>query len=202
MDCQMPVMDGFKCTEEIRRRENGKKRTPIVAMTANAIKGVRDKCLESGMDDYITKPVNPDDLSRIIQHLGAASPALPRVETAREPDDSEPESAMDSVFDEKGMLNRFGQDRELVKIIIDSFIEESPVVMEHLKAAVTAGDLEAVKAHSHALKGSSANVNAWLINRSALSMEKAAKTGDSTKLPDLLRVLTIEFEKFTKEISR
>ncbi len=200
MDCQMPVMDGFRCTEEIRKRENGTKRIPIVAMTANAIKGVRDRCFETGMDGYITKPVNPDDLARIIRQFGASSAPL-RQEAQSPRAATEPENPRDVVFGEKEMLDRFGGDRDLVRTVLDSFVQESPAVIDNLMSAVTAGDLAAVEAHSHAMKGSSANVNAWLVNRTALAMEKSARAGEREKLPDLFRTLELEFERFTKEIS-
>ncbi|KAA3618931.1 MAG: response regulator [Calditrichaeota bacterium] len=66
MDCQMPVMDGFDATRNIRKMENGKKRHPIVALTANAMEGDREKCLDSGMDDYLTKPVDKNDIAKMI----------------------------------------------------------------------------------------------------------------------------------------
>jgi CheY-like chemotaxis protein len=202
MDCQMPVMDGFKCTEEIRQRENPNKRTPIVAMTANAIKGVRERCLESGMDDYITKPVNPDDLSRIIQLYGSERSFTEQTTRETEPVHQEQTNTKEIIFDEDDMLSRFGGDRELVRIVLDSFLEESPDVIKKLKEAVITGDLEAVKSNSHALKGSSANVNAWLINRSAIAIEQSAKENDKMQLPALLQAIEMEFEKFTKEIAR
>jgi len=210
MDCQMPVMDGFKCTEEIRRRENGTKRVPIVAMTANAIKGVRDKCFEVGMDDYITKPVNPDDLARIIRkydtapfpvHPGFHGQGLAHTEKKTDAPTPGDNASQAAVFDKTEMLRRFGGDYDLVQTIIDSFVQESPAVIDNLKAAIRDGDLAAVEAHSHAIKGSSANVNAWCVNRTALAMEKSARAGQPDQLTDLMKTLELEFERFTKEIS-
>lgn len=67
MDCQMPEMDGFEACREIRRRESGTTHIPIVAITANAMKGDRERCLEAGMDDYVSKPFKQDDLKNVIQ---------------------------------------------------------------------------------------------------------------------------------------
>ncbi len=74
MDCQMPEMDGFQATRRIRSMEGDKRRTPVIALTANAMKGDRDRCLEAGMDDYVSKPVNRQVLERVLARWALLSP--------------------------------------------------------------------------------------------------------------------------------
>jgi HPt (histidine-containing phosphotransfer) domain-containing protein len=99
------------------------------------------------------------------------------------------------------MLKRFGGDEDLIRIVLDSFLEESPELVDKLRGAIDMGDMEAIESYSHALKGSSANVNAWFLNKIAIDIEKSAKHNEFSKLPALLLSLEHEFVKFTKEIS-
>ncbi|MBU1171862.1 MAG: response regulator [Proteobacteria bacterium] len=203
MDCQMPIMDGFEATKKIREMESDIPRPAIIAMTANALKGVREKCLEAGMDDYITKPVNPEDLSRVIRFHGSSSNSSGnRLETRRQPENQNQETApSDLVFDRNEMLKRFGGDQDLVKIILDSFIEESLPLFQNIREAIAEKDMEALEAYCHALKGSSANVNAVPLNKAAHILEKNAKINAFEGLSALFQTLEREFETFTKEIS-
>jgi two-component system, sensor histidine kinase and response regulator len=92
MDCQMPVMDGFEATAEIRRGEDGNRRVPIVAMTANAMQGDRERCIEAGMDDYMSKPINKDEVIAAIQRripewkTGSGEPAIMPIGVTGEPE--------------------------------------------------------------------------------------------------------------------
>ena len=98
-------------------------------------------------------------------------------------------------------MNRFGHDEELVRTILDSFLSESPELMEKISSAVAVRDMDVVREFSHALKGSSANVNAMALTHAALELENSAKNGDSNRLGTLYNNLKSEFETFTKEIA-
>ncbi|GAB6095034.1 hypothetical protein JCM14469_12860 [Desulfatiferula olefinivorans] len=203
MDCQMPVMDGFEATRAIRAASGYENRPVIVAMTANALSGVRDQCIEAGMDDYITKPVNPDDLRRVLSRH--TRPDL--AGAARDTDDipneppKEPAAVGEAVFDRDAMLSRFGQDRELVRVVLESFLEESKGLMNGIEDAVEARDTDAMESLAHALKGSAANVNAAALTRTARRFETAARQNAFDILPSLLEELKRHYARFTKEIS-
>jgi CheY-like chemotaxis protein len=135
MDCQMPELDGFAATREIRRREEGTGRhTPIVALTANAIDGDRDSCLKAGMDDYLTKPFKGGQLTDLILHWlpGALStPALPPA-----PFDAALLGGLVAIAPEEG--------NQLRRQIIDLFLAHAPLKLAALRAALSSGSLAAV----------------------------------------------------------
>jgi signal transduction histidine kinase/DNA-binding response OmpR family regulator len=204
MDCQMPVMDGFEATRTIRADAGIGHRPVIVAMTANALSGVRDKCIDAGMDDYITKPVNPDDLARVISRHSEPDrrcAACDADESIAESPSESPSRDDEVIFDNATMLKRFGNDRELVRLVLDSFLEESVDLMRGINAAVEARDTDAMQALAHALKGSAANVNATALTRATLAFEAAAGQNTIETLPGLLQDLDREYARLIKEIS-
>jgi CheY-like chemotaxis protein len=150
MDVQMPVMGGFEATARIREREAaGCPHTPIVAMTAHAMKGDRERCLEAGMDGYLSKPVHaPDLVEALIHHTGNADPAPPR---------AEPMADDDPVFERDKALFNLGDDTDLLEQLIVMYAEDEPRLVQDIDAALAAGDPEALSNAAHALKGAVSN---------------------------------------------
>jgi len=183
MDCQMPEMDGYEATGWIRQREqeNRLPRLMVVAMTANAMQGDREKCLAAGMDDFVTKPVRIEELEALLERIQTVQPPLPpRHESPRE----HPAVNTDT-------LNRLRDLRvhgqpDPVAEIIDLFLQQTPDLLRSLKQAFGEKDLESVGTTAHMLKGSCANLGAeqmaeW--SRELESMARQGRLSSSEKLP-------------------
>ena len=183
MDVQMPVMDGFEATQRIRGEKSGvvnNTSVPIVAMTAHALQGDRERCLMAGMTDYVTKPVSPKALAEALDKW------LPRkndeIGMMNSEDNLQANAAdqQDSslVFDRKGMLARLMDDEDLVRAVASGFLEDIPRQMEALRGYLKAGDVTGAERQAHTIKGASAAVGGEALRAVAFEMEKAAKAGD------------------------
>ncbi len=154
MDCQMPKMDGFEATEVIRDVKSAVRnhKIPVIAMTAHAMKGDREKCIEAGMDDYLTKPVNPKALAEMIEKWLDGKSA---VSQSSEPADGT--TPAENIFDKAGLIERLMDDEELVKEVIEGFLEDIPHRIAALKEALERGDTPVVQRQAHTIKGASAS---------------------------------------------
>jgi CheY-like chemotaxis protein/HPt (histidine-containing phosphotransfer) domain-containing protein len=182
MDCQMPEMDGYEATQEIRVRESvmRRPRLPIVAMTANAMAGDRERCVDAGMDDYIAKPLDTRQLTEVLKRwlktegpadAVSAGVAVEAREVAMAGDDR-------PVLDQKVLHDLREVVEEEFGAILRGFIDHVPVLQVDLDAGLAAGDVAALVRPAHSLKSSSANVGALRLSELARTVEHAARQGD------------------------
>jgi two-component system sensor histidine kinase/response regulator len=187
MDCQMPEMDGYAATAAIRSRESGSSRLPIVAMTAHAMKGDRERCLAAGMDDYLAKPLRPAELDEALERwLGTPKPA-----PKRKPSALTPVAPVDNPFDalvDEARMRVFRVDYpEIVGQLIELFVESTPPLLVELREGAESGDGEAVRRAAHKLKGSCQNIGASFMAGLADNLEQAA-AAEPSELAGLERV--------------
>ncbi|MDH4167272.1 MAG: response regulator [Gammaproteobacteria bacterium] len=189
MDCHMPELDGYGATRRIRDWENtsGRPRTPVVALTANALEGDREKCLAAGMDDYLSKPFTADQLRRVLdpfmpgperESVHAATPA--RAEPAQPPHGASGNGAAvlnDSALAQIRALQQPGGP-DLLDKVIALYLESSQSLLEKLRAGLAAGDARALYEAAHALKSSSANVGATALAEIARQLEASGREAD------------------------
>lgn len=174
MDCQMPGLDGFEATRMIRDgcSGEGNRRLPIVAMTANAMVGDRERCIEAGMDDYISKPVRKQDFLRMLEKFLQYRQAFP--EWFAGPADL---LAEDKVFDEQEMLQRLDQDAFIAHEVIAQFMHDAPVQIAGIRQALPDGDADRMRLLAHTIKGAAATIGAARLSAMALAVEQALRTG-------------------------
>ena len=185
MDCQMPEMDGLEATAEIRRREGTSMHTPIVAMTANALQGDRDKCIAAGMDDYISKPVRPEELQRVLESLFA------KLENNNEVLDAEsiPPVDLDRLY------QALGREPEEFREILDLYLEHMPLSLEKLRLAVEAGDASEVHLIAHNGGGTSANCGMTAMVSPLRELERMGREKQLFGAATLSAQVCIEFER-------
>ncbi|HEX5670268.1 MAG TPA: response regulator, partial [Sulfuricurvum sp.] len=210
MDCQMPEMDGYAASIAIREGKAGEanKTVPIIAMTANAMSGDREKCLISGMSDYISKPINlavlKTTLIKWLKGEAVTVSAMPMSDEALKSQTQEPHELQ--VWDEADALKRLGGKKELLFKIMESFLSESPRLMSALKTAIEEGNLANMQLHSHSIKGAAGNVSAQQLQILAKTLEEAAKNGQEDILKEEYGSLEQAMQEvctvFQKELSK
>ncbi len=176
MDIQMPGMDGLEATRRIRAADSGvlDHEVPIVAMTANAMKGDRERYMAAGMDGYLAKPISIDGLRRAIEKAAPESTA-PAETTAPEETAPDPTSeTAATVFDATSLLQRLADDRALAAGALSMFIDTVPTERTALDAALAAGDAETARRNAHTLKGMAANISAPAVRDIAREIETKA----------------------------
>jgi two-component system sensor histidine kinase/response regulator len=180
MDVQMPEMDGLAATEAIRQREKRSgTHLAIVAMTAHAMKGDRERCLQAGMDGYITKPIRFTDIEKALAQFSTADSAI-LVPSAK------------MLWGKAEALERLGGDEELLRELCQIFLEESPKLLQKLRQAVVDSDSEAVMRAGHSLKGELGYLGAPGALQAARELEDMGHGKNLSRAPEVLRVLERE----------
>ena len=204
MDVQMPVMDGLTATKRIRQIETDRnaknqgrpERIPIIAMTANAMKSDRERCLEAGMDDYIAKPVDPEMLVNALRQWLDGGPSTEKTariqEETAQPITCSETAAQPPIDIERAMIRTMG-DASFLYELIDEFLERQNDHIQDIARAVEADDSEKVQAYAHFLKGAAANLSAEKIAAVAGTLEKKGRNGDLNGCRQMLESLRQEY---------
>ncbi len=183
MDVQMPEMDGLEATAAIREREKHQGgHIPIIAMTAHAMAGDSDRCLAAGMDAYIAKPVQARELIETVECLGGLS------ETAHT------HKTESNILDIEALLARVDGDVDLLREVINLFIESSPNLLAEIRSAIESGNSQALQHVSHTLKGSVSTFTGGAAYQAALTLEKIGKEGDLSKAMEAYEALAYQIE--------
>ena len=172
MDVQMPGMDGLEATAAIRKREDGGRRVPIIAMTAHAMRGDRERCLAAGMDGYLSKPIDGHEMIALVETLAAGAAAANAGADLAISSPTEPTSPLASaVFDPELALKRCLNKPDLLQEMIGFFFTDSDGLLPQMRAALQKGDLAEVGRLGHRLKGTVTHVGAEAAREAALSVE-------------------------------
>jgi two-component system sensor histidine kinase/response regulator len=188
MDVQMPEMDGFEATAAIRAREQAAGRhMPILAMTAYAMKGDRERCLASGMDAYVSKPIQPRELWHAIEQLVSATAGTP--------------VSSDDILDRQEALDRVGGDVVLLRELVGVFLADCPRLWHDIEDALSRGDARNLSRAAHTLKGAVATFGAKSVRSAAEQLERLGDTGDLTGAENLAARLENELQRLKPVLS-
>jgi two-component system, sensor histidine kinase and response regulator len=196
MDVQMPEMDGYEATAEIRRREGSGPHTPIIAMTADAMQGDRERALAAGMDDYIAKPVKHEELEAVLERW-IPDPEQEPLEQRSDGDSGTPEDApaLDlSVLESRRGHQRDGEPDKLARIV-GLFIDDVPIRLDELRQAVERGEAQKLEETAHMLKGGSGYMGAVQMAKICAGIQDLGASGELSRVTELLDELEAEFKR-------
>jgi CheY-like chemotaxis protein len=184
MDCQMPIMDGFEATRKIRQDARFAD-LPILAMTANAMAGDKEKCLECGMNDHIPKPIDVAQLFLTMAQWIKPKKIGLEIEG----------------LDIKGALGRVVGNEKLLRKLLGRFVQTQADVTERIKMSISTNDMETAIREAHTLKGLAGNIGASLLFGFAVELEKILKEGKTDSFDSAIEILQVELSSLIKEIS-
>jgi len=193
MDVQMPIMDGLEATRLIRNPSSKvpNHRVPIIAMTAHAMASDREKCLEAGMNDYITKPIEPQALAKVLARW------LPEARMTEPKPAQVLASEEGPVFDRAALLERVMNDEALLARVVDAFLKDTPTQIAALDAQLQAGNLREAMDLIHKLKGVVANVGGTSLHATLLAAERAGRERGLDGLQPNLPLIQARYERLS-----
>lgn len=199
MDCQMPIMDGFEATKAIRQQERFAT-LPILAMTANAMAGDKEKCLECGMNDHIAKPIDVKQLFLTMEKwIHPSFPAhhetKPRTQSAEEIEPFEIEG-----IDMHDALNRVGNNQQFLSTMLTRFSQSQADAIQRLRKALNGNDIQSAMLEAHTLKGVSGNIGATTLSHNAAEIEHLLKEGKTDQLEALLTQTEAMLQKIVEQV--
>lgn len=198
MDVQMPNMDGLQAAKMIRDPGSTvlNHRVPIIAMTAHAMQSDKDRCMEAGMNDYLTKPIDPRALFEAVNRW------IPNQLERGAADDKPKERPVSGIFDLKGLLERVLEDEDLARELMRTFLEQTPDQISTLKSHITNGETQSAERLAHSIKGAAANLGGEALRAVAYEMEKAGKAADLQAMASMLPELEKQFDILKAEMER
>jgi CheY-like chemotaxis protein/HPt (histidine-containing phosphotransfer) domain-containing protein len=196
MDMQMPVLDGYGAVQQIRtiEKDQNSVRTPIIAMTAYAMQGDREKCLAGDMDAYLSKPARPQEILATLQQLVPGNSTQIQASEAAAPPPPSDETL--PVFARDELLERLGGREDMLARFIGMFSDNMVGYMDQLTAAIKRSDTEQVRIQAHTIKGAAANISARQVRETASTMEMHAREGRLDEVAGLLQKLQNELQAF------
>ena len=191
MDCQMPVMDGYAAVRALREREDNGNRLPVIAVTAHALKGERERCLDAGMDDFLAKPLRLNELSATLEQWVPNAPEERKTEISMPNPEESRAQAEESSGDNEGIdietisqIQQLGKDlgRDLLSQVLGALLESLPERLDRLQELAEKGDGEGVKQLAHSLKGSAGNAGAIRLSQIFGELQDVATETDGRPL--------------------
>jgi PAS domain S-box-containing protein len=213
MDCHMPEMDGFEATEQVRNPASRvlNHQVPIIALTAMAMQGDRERCVAAGMDDYLTKPLHPDNLAKALEHWLAqvSTEAHPVAQDVSAQPDKAVEQEAETVvvpdevpvFVEAELLGRLMGDRELMEEIIAAFQVDIPMQIARLNQFLAEGNGPGITRQAHTIKGAAANLAAVALSQAGAQVESVGKQGDLSAAAELAQRIPLEYDRLVRVLS-
>ncbi len=215
MDVEMDVMDGLEATRKIRKGDAGadNRRIPVIAMTAHALPEYQQKCLDAGMDAFVTKPVDFDKLIRVIEKIthardAAATGDQTKSDHARDAaatggaTKSESQQNNDKILNDNDMLDRLRGNRQMLAKLYTSFMQSVPPVFDALQQAVNADDIKGVAFQAHSLKGACRNIGAEFCSEVCEELELLAKSEERARIKPTLEAVAKAFNQVIDAMQR